>query len=191
MQVFANTVLPREMAAAQSGSSGDSSTNSATTSSANITANDFLELLVSEMKNQDPTSQTDPNEYINQLVQVNSLEQLVQINSDLSGSSGSAGTGSSGGTGSGTDGSTAAVVSGAAGQSNAVAAAAKAPAAAVSSGNLSAANPGNAASHVASALATAAQTLAPGANANPYDSILAAIKSRAHAGQHSTSNPVR
>jgi flagellar basal-body rod modification protein FlgD len=51
--------------------------------SASITANDFLTLLVTEMKNQDPTAQTDPNEYINQLVQVNSLQQLISINETL------------------------------------------------------------------------------------------------------------
>jgi flagellar basal-body rod modification protein FlgD len=39
------------------------------------------------MQNQDPTANTDPNEYISQLVQVNSLEQLVQINQDLGSSS--------------------------------------------------------------------------------------------------------
>lgn len=55
--------------------------------SAGISANDFLTLLVTEMKNQDPTAQTDPNEYINQLVQVNSLEQLISINEKLSSSS--------------------------------------------------------------------------------------------------------
>lgn len=60
-------------AAASDGSSGST-----------ITANDFLTLLVTEMQNQDPTAQTDPNEYINQLVQVNSLEQLIQINQTLS-----------------------------------------------------------------------------------------------------------
>jgi flagellar basal-body rod modification protein FlgD len=65
-----------------------------------ISANDFLTLLVTEMKNQDPTAQTDPNEYINQLVQVNSLEQLIQINGTLSGAMGSA---SGGGSGAGTD----------------------------------------------------------------------------------------
>ncbi len=36
------------------------------------------------MKNQDPAANTDPNEYINQLVQVNSLEQLIDINQNLS-----------------------------------------------------------------------------------------------------------
>ena len=57
------------------------STNSAAPST--ISANDFLSLLVTEMKNQDPTAQTDPNEYVNQLVQVNSLEQLIEINENL------------------------------------------------------------------------------------------------------------
>jgi flagellar basal-body rod modification protein FlgD len=62
-----------------------------------VTASDFLQLLVSEMKNQDPTANTDPNEYINQLVQVNSLEQLIQINQDLGdASSASGGSGTSG-----------------------------------------------------------------------------------------------
>jgi flagellar basal-body rod modification protein FlgD len=59
-----------------------SSTSS--TDSTTISANDFLTLLVTEMQNQDPTATTDPNEYINQLVNVNSLEQLISINQNLS-----------------------------------------------------------------------------------------------------------
>jgi flagellar basal-body rod modification protein FlgD len=61
-----------------------SSASSADISSSTISANDFLTLLVTEMQNQDPTADTDPNEYINQLVQVNSLEQLIDINQNLS-----------------------------------------------------------------------------------------------------------
>lgn len=57
-----------------------------------ITANDFLTLLVNELKNQDPTAQTDPNEYINQLVQVNSLQQLIQMNQNLSSALGASAT---------------------------------------------------------------------------------------------------
>ena len=68
--------------AAASGASADASSTSST-DSATISANDFLSLLVTEMQNQDPTADTDPNEYINQLVQVNSLEQLISINQDL------------------------------------------------------------------------------------------------------------
>ncbi|MFY9852972.1 MAG: flagellar hook capping FlgD N-terminal domain-containing protein [Terracidiphilus sp.] len=57
--------------------------SSASGDSATISANDFLTLLVTEMQNQDPTADTDPNEYINQLVNVNSLEQLISINQTL------------------------------------------------------------------------------------------------------------
>ena len=58
-------------------------TSSSTTGDSTITANDFLTLLVNELKNQDPTQPTDPNAYISQLVGVNSLQQLIQINQGL------------------------------------------------------------------------------------------------------------
>ena len=97
---------------------GTSSTNSAGSSSATISANDFLTLLVTEMQNQDPTADTDPNEYINQLVQVNSLEQLIDINQNLStalgipsapsgNSAGLSGAGATGATGGGSSSATA------------------------------------------------------------------------------------
>jgi flagellar basal-body rod modification protein FlgD len=42
-----------------------------------------LTLLVAEMKNQDPTAPTDPNAYITQMVDVNSLQQLIGINTGI------------------------------------------------------------------------------------------------------------
>jgi flagellar basal-body rod modification protein FlgD len=72
------------MAGSTTGTSGTGSSSDSSSDSATITANDFLTLLVTEMQNQDPTADTDPNEYINQLVQVNSLEQLIDINQTLS-----------------------------------------------------------------------------------------------------------
>jgi flagellar basal-body rod modification protein FlgD len=82
------------------GTSGTDSSDDTSSDSSTISANDFLTLLVTEMQNQDPTADTDPNEYINQLVQVNSLEQLININQTLSTDLGpapaSSGTGSSG-----------------------------------------------------------------------------------------------
>ncbi len=78
--------------------SGTSSSSSSSSSAATISSNDFLTLLVTELQNQDPTSNADPNEYVNQLVAVNSLEQLVNINqtlsTDLGSSSGTGGTSS-------------------------------------------------------------------------------------------------
>jgi flagellar basal-body rod modification protein FlgD len=59
--------------------------SSSSTSTATITANDFLQLLVTELQNQDPTANTDPNQYVDQLVQVNSLQQQIQMNQTLDG----------------------------------------------------------------------------------------------------------
>jgi len=57
----------------------DGSTVDATT----ITSSDFLVLLVTQLKNQDPTQPTDPTAYVQQLVGVNSLEQLIDLNKQI------------------------------------------------------------------------------------------------------------
>src|SRR5579859_6186265 len=85
----ASALAPKARATAKandtSGTATDNSSSSGTsTDNATITANDFLTLLVSELKNQDPTQPTDPSAYIQQLVGVNSLQQLIQINKGLS-----------------------------------------------------------------------------------------------------------
>lgn len=72
----------QEVSAKASGSTTTGSSG-ATTDNSTITSNDFLTLLVTELKNQDPTQPTDPNAYIQQLVGVNSLQQLIQINKGL------------------------------------------------------------------------------------------------------------
>lgn len=64
-------------------STSSSTSSSSSTGGISITANDFLTLLVTELKNQDPTNTTDPNQYVNQLVQINSLQQLIGINSGV------------------------------------------------------------------------------------------------------------
>jgi flagellar basal-body rod modification protein FlgD len=87
----AGQALPTANPMVNSTGSTDSSSGS---DSATISANDFLTLLVTEMQNQDPTANTDPNEYINQLVNVNSLEQLISINQNLSTALGSSASGS-------------------------------------------------------------------------------------------------
>ena len=83
------------------GSSGGSTTPTEATSST-ITANDFLTLLVAEMKNQDPTQPTDPNAYITQMVNVNSLQQLIGINQGVSSLDTAVGAGDGVNSGSGT-----------------------------------------------------------------------------------------
>lgn len=91
---------PRAMAAASSGSSGTGSGNSATSSSSLQTT--FLNLLITELQNQDPTSPVDPTQMVGQMVSLNQLDQLISINQTLQGmTSASTGTGgSTAGTGS-------------------------------------------------------------------------------------------
>ena len=83
-------------------SNSGAASSSAASNPSDITSNDFLTLLVSELKNQDPTQPTDPNQYITQLAQVNSLQQLIQINQGIGTLDGAiSGSSSSGGSESG------------------------------------------------------------------------------------------
>ena len=42
----------------------------------------FISLLVAQLKNQDPLNPTDPNQFLSQLSEINSVEQLVGIRQD-------------------------------------------------------------------------------------------------------------
>lgn len=179
MQIFPDVMSAVAQSSAKAQDTG--STSGASSSSANtatVTANDFLQLLVAEMKNQDPTANTDPTQYIDQLVQVNSLEQLVQINQDLGGGS-----------------SDSTVPSAHAIDSDGSAANLTGPA-----GNLSPMTPGPAASaatRVASALGRSANPTNPvvtngsgTTSANPFDAITA-MRKGAHAASTTTNSPAR
>jgi flagellar basal-body rod modification protein FlgD len=77
------SALAKPRTTSTGGTDTTGSTSSAVNSSSTISANDFLTLLVAEMKNQDPTQPTDPNAYITQMVDVNSLQQLIGINQGI------------------------------------------------------------------------------------------------------------
>jgi flagellar basal-body rod modification protein FlgD len=40
----------------------------------------FMQLLITQLQNQDPTSPMDPSTFVTQLVEVNNLDQVSQIN---------------------------------------------------------------------------------------------------------------
>ncbi|PNG27948.1 flagellar hook assembly protein FlgD [Methylocella silvestris] len=67
--------------ASATGTSASASTSAAT--SATVDYNQFLQLLIAEIKNQDPTSPTDPTQYMSQLASFSSVEQQVKTNSTL------------------------------------------------------------------------------------------------------------
>ena len=61
-----------------------SSNASGTVSSNNMgSTNMFLQLLVAQMKNQDPTSPQDPTQMVTQLAQFNALQQQITSNQYL------------------------------------------------------------------------------------------------------------
>jgi flagellar basal-body rod modification protein FlgD len=65
-------------------STGSASTGSTTSTSTNaVNYNTFLQLLIAEMKNQDPTNPTDTSQYMSQFAQMSSVEQAMQTNTKL------------------------------------------------------------------------------------------------------------
>ena len=71
-----SSVLPTTPTATAS-----SSTSAA--QSATINYNEFLQLLITEMNNQDPTSPMDPTQQVSQLASFSAVEQQVQTNTTL------------------------------------------------------------------------------------------------------------
>jgi flagellar basal-body rod modification protein FlgD len=65
-------------------STGTSSTGSTKNTSSNtVDYNTFLQLLIAEMKNQDPTNPMDTSQYMSQFAQLSTVEQAMQTNSKL------------------------------------------------------------------------------------------------------------
>ena len=72
---------PTAAAAAASGSSSNSSNSSALDQTGALAnENTFLQLLVTQMKNQDPTQPVDSSTFLSQLAEFSQLEQLIGIN---------------------------------------------------------------------------------------------------------------
>lgn len=63
--------------------SGANTNTTVTNPNATLGKNDFLQLLVAELKNQDPMQQTDTNQYIAEMAQFSSLEQMQNVDTDV------------------------------------------------------------------------------------------------------------
>jgi flagellar basal-body rod modification protein FlgD len=77
--------------------SSSAATGAGTSSTAGSIDSMFMELLITQLKNQDPLSPMDPSTFVQQLAQVTSLDQLTQINQLLQNTLGGTTTSSSGG----------------------------------------------------------------------------------------------
>jgi len=94
-------------ASGTNGTSGSNGTSSSDTGNSSLSSGNlqstFLNLLVTELQNQDPTQPVDPTEMVGQMVSLNQLDQLIAINQTLTTMSG--GATSTGTSGTGTQGS--------------------------------------------------------------------------------------
>ncbi len=68
-----------------SGAGASANSSASTTNSSSALANEstFLQLLVAQIKNQDPTQPMDSTAFLSQLAQFSQLEQLVGIRQDI------------------------------------------------------------------------------------------------------------
>lgn len=62
---------------------GTTTSSNSTTSKASVDYDTYLQLLIAEMKNQDPTNPTDASEYMSQFAQFSMVEQAVNTNTKL------------------------------------------------------------------------------------------------------------
>lgn len=59
--------------------SGSNTSTPSNSSSIDTTGDMFMQLLVTQLQNQSPLNPVDPNQFVGQLVQFNTLNQIVQI----------------------------------------------------------------------------------------------------------------
>ncbi len=67
----------------QSTTANNSTSNSPSATSAMGDYNTFLQLLIAQAKNQDPTNPTDPAQYVQQFAALSQVEQSVTTNAKL------------------------------------------------------------------------------------------------------------
>jgi len=97
---YASTHYPQAASTSASGGTSNTTGSSSSNSPNNtLNGNSFITLLTAQLQAQDPTNPMDPDQMVDELVSINSLQQLIEIQQDLSGgvnaSAGGNGSGSS------------------------------------------------------------------------------------------------
>ena len=78
-----NSAIANAATTTTSGSTGASQTGSAALNSLTANFGDFLNMLMTQLQNQDPSSPMDTNQFTTELVQFSSVEQQIDTNTSL------------------------------------------------------------------------------------------------------------
>jgi flagellar basal-body rod modification protein FlgD len=90
MQLFGPSAVTHAAQAQPQAAGGTASSSSTASSVSSLTSeNTFLQLLIAQIKNQDPLNPTDSIQFVGQLVQYSELEQLMGINQGVQSLTGS------------------------------------------------------------------------------------------------------
>ena len=79
-----SAISQNDSTAASPGAGSSSSTTTVATAPSDVTKDMFLQLLVAQIKNQDPLSPADGTQFLTQLAQFQQLEQSMNMGTDLS-----------------------------------------------------------------------------------------------------------
>ena len=77
-------MTPAITASSYTPQTGSNQGSPASTASGTVDKNMFLQLLVAQLKNQDPLNPTDSTQFVTQLAQFQQMEQSVNMGSDIS-----------------------------------------------------------------------------------------------------------
>src|SRR5580698_8977605 len=80
---MASAVNPLTGTSASSSAASSSSSSSSASSLSAPSEEMFLQLLVAQLKNQDPLNPTDSTQFVSQLAQFSELEQVIAIRGDI------------------------------------------------------------------------------------------------------------
>ncbi len=72
--------IPSPITSTAGASSATSSSSSATTAATQVTEQQFLQLLVAQLQNQDPLNPMDGTQFVSQLAQFSELQQMIGVN---------------------------------------------------------------------------------------------------------------
>src|SRR5271157_4553865 len=80
---MASSISPLTSPPAPSGTAAAGSGSASTAATNPVNEQVFLQLLVAQMKNQDPMNPTDGTQFVSQLAQFSELEQVIAIRGDI------------------------------------------------------------------------------------------------------------